>query len=151
MSQGRFLEDLTVGLTERASRTVTQADVEAFAAVSGDHNPVHLDEAYARRTPFRGRIAHGMLTAAFVSALLGERLPGPGAIYVSQSVRFLRPVKPGDTVETIAEVTAVDEKTGHVALSTWCEVEGRRVLEGEAVLIAPRKRRYRAARAEAEG
>ena len=95
---GHYFDELRVGQTAEITRVVGAADIEAFAAVSGDNNPVHLDEAYARGTPFGGRIAHGMLAAAYISAVLGTELPGPGAIYLSQSLRFRRPVKIGDPV-----------------------------------------------------
>src|SRR5271170_4522447 len=95
---GLCLEDLSVGQSAARTRTVTEADIVAFAAVTGDENPVHMDEAYAAATPFKGRIAHGMLSAGYISAVLGVDLPGPGAIYLSQSLRFRRPVRIGDEV-----------------------------------------------------
>ena len=97
-----------------------------------------MDDAYAEASPFRGRVAHGMLLGAWISALLGERLPGPGAIYVSQSLSFRRPVRIGDEVLTRAEVSEIDLKIGHVRLTTRCSVKGKTVLEGEAILRAPR-------------
>jgi 3-hydroxybutyryl-CoA dehydratase len=121
------------------SRVVGAADIEAFAEVSGDNNPVHLDEDYARTTQFGERIAHGMLSAAYISAILGTRLPGPGAIYLSQSLRFRRPVRIGDLVVARATVTALDEAKGRVTLETVCEVGGKTVMDGEAVVIAPRR------------
>jgi len=139
MSAGCFLEDLAVGQSAERKRTVTAADIEAFAAVTGDDNPVHLDEAYAATTSFGGRIAHGMLSAGYISAVLGTQLPGPGAIYVSQTLSFRRPVRIGDEVTARATVSAIDERRGRVTLSTVCEVAGKVVAEGEAVVIAPKR------------
>lgn len=136
---GLCLEDLSVGQSAEISHTVTDQDITAFAAVSGDRNPVHLDEAYAAKTPFKGRIAHGMLSAGYISAVLGMRLPGPGAIYISQTMSFKRPVRIGDEVTTRATVTAIDTERARVTLSTVCEVAGKPVVEGEAVVMVPRR------------
>ena len=137
--QGFYFDELSIGQAVEMSRVVGAADIEAFAEVSGDNNPVHLDETYARTTTFGERIAHGMLSAAYISAILGTRLPGPGAIYLSQSLRFRRPVKIGDLVVARATVTALDEAKGRVTLETVCEVAGKIVMDGEAVVIAPRR------------
>ena len=137
--QGFYFDELSVGQAVEISRVVGAADIEAFAEVSGDNNPVHLDEAYARTTQFGERIAHGMLSAAYLSAILGTRLPGPGAIYLTQSLRFRRPVRIGDLVVARATVTALDEAKGRVTLETVCEVGGKTVMDGEAVVIAPRR------------
>lgn len=137
--QGFYFDELTVGQTAEMSRVVGAADIEAFAEVSGDNNPVHLDEAYARTTTFGERIAHGMLSAAYISAILGTKLPGPGAIYLSQSLRFRRPVKIGDLVVAKVTVKTLDEGRGHVTLETSCEVNGKTVVDGEALVIAPRR------------
>ncbi len=137
--QGFYFDELSVGQAVEISRVVGAADIEAFAEVSGDNNPVHLDEDYARTTQFGERIAHGMLSAAYISAILGTRLPGPGAIYLSQSLRFRRPVRIGDLVVARATVTALDEAKGRVTLETVCEVGGNTVMDGEAVVIAPRR------------
>ncbi len=136
---GFFLEDLTLGQAAELSHTVTDGDIRAFAAVSGDNNPVHLDEAYAAATPFKTRIAHGMLSAGYISAVLGTRLPGPGAIYISQTMNFKRPVRIGDEVLTRATVSAIDSERARVTLATVCEVAGKAVLEGEAVVMVPRR------------
>jgi 3-hydroxybutyryl-CoA dehydratase len=135
---GRFLEDLTVGDSAERSFTVSAGDIDAFAAVSHDRNPVHLDEAFARTTAFKGRIAHGMLSAAYVSAVLGNDLPGPGSVYLSQSLRFKRPVKIGDTVSVRVAVSEIEPRTAKVTLSTVCKVDGKSVLEGEAAVLVPR-------------
>ena len=137
--QGLYFDELTVGMSAETSRVVGASDIEAFAEVSGDNNPVHLDEAYARTTTFGERIAHGMLSASYISAILGTKLPGPGAIYLSQALRFRRPVKIGDLVVARATVTALDEAKGRVTLETVCEVGGKTVMDGEAVVIAPRR------------
>jgi 3-hydroxybutyryl-CoA dehydratase len=124
---------------------VTDEAVRAFAAVSGDHNPLHLDEAYARKTVFRGRVAHGMLLGAYISAVLGDTLPGPGAIYLSQTLRFEHPVRLGAEVKVRVEVKAIDPRTRHATLSTVCLVGEQVVAEGEAVVIAPKSRKARPA------
>jgi 3-hydroxybutyryl-CoA dehydratase len=136
---GLCLEDLSVGQSAVRSRAVSEADIEAFAAVTGDRNPVHLDEAYAQGTAFKGRIAHGMLSAGYISALLGVDLPGPGAIYLSQSLRFRRPVRIGDTVEAKVTVAAIDLDKGRVTLQTVCSVGGKAVVDGEAVVMVSRR------------
>ena len=136
---GLFLEDLSLGQSASYARRVTAEDIDAFAAVSGDDNPVHLDEDYAAKTSFGGRIAHGMLSAGYISTVLGTRLPGPGAIYLSQALRFRGPVRIGDEVTATAEVTAIDAARGRVTLKTVCLVDGAVVVDGEAVVMAPRK------------
>lgn len=132
------LDELSVGQSAEAARTVTQADIEGFATVSGDRNPVHLDAAFAAGTAFKGVIAHGMLSAAFISALIAGELPGSGSIYLSQSLAFKRPVRPGDEVVTRVEITALDAERARVTLATTCSVAGKVVIEGEAVVMAPR-------------
>ena len=136
---GLYFDELSVGQSAETTHVVGAADVEAYAAVSGDVNPVHMDEAYARTTTFGGRIAHGMLAAAYISAVIGNQLPGPGAIYLSQSLRFRRPVKIGDLVVARAVVKTLDASRGHVTLDTACEVNGKTVVDGEALVIAPRR------------
>ncbi len=137
--QGKFFEDLAVGDTAEMSFPVTEQVIERFAEVSGDDNPVHLDEAYAAQTQFGTRIAHGMLSAAFISAVIGTRLPGYGSIYLSQSLRFRRPVKIGDTVVVTAKVTALDFEKARATIETLCTVDGKPVVEGEALLMVPRR------------
>lgn len=134
-----YFEDLTIGQTAEITNTVTAQAIETFAEVSGDANPVHLDETYAKTTMFGERIAHGMLSAAYVSAVLGMKLPGPGAIYLSQSLRFRRPVKIGDAVTTRVTVKALDGEKGRVTFDTVCEVGGKVVMDGEAVIMPARK------------
>ena len=137
--QTHYLDDLAIGQTAAKRRTVTAADLDAFAAVTGDDNPLHLDAAYAAKTPFGERIAHGMLGAGYISAVLGTQLPGPGAIYVSQTLSFRRPVRIGDEVTAEVKVAAIDERRGRVTHETRCSVAGKAVVEGEAVVIAPRR------------
>ena len=136
---GLFLEDLTIGQTADMEREVRAEDLEAFAAVTGDANPLHLDETYAKTTPFKQRIAHGMLSAGYISAVIAMKLPGPGTIYVSQTLKFLRPVKIGDVVRAQVEVAAIDEERGWVTMNTICFVGKREVVKGEAVLVVPRR------------
>ena len=136
---GHYLEDLSIGQSAELAHTVTDADIRAFAAGSGDDNPGHLDEAYAAASAFKTRIAHGMLAAGYISAVLGTRLPGPGAIYVSQTMNFRRPVRIGDEVITRAVVSAIDSDRARVTLATVCEVAGKPVVEGEAVVMVPRR------------
>jgi 3-hydroxybutyryl-CoA dehydratase len=139
MQQGYYFDELSIGQSAERTQWVGARDIETFAAVSGDTNPVHLDEAYAQTTTFGGVVAHGMLTAAYVSAVLGTQLPGPGAIYLSQSLRFRRPVRIGDEVVARVTVKALDEKRGHVTLETVCLVNGKAVLDGEALVMAPQR------------
>jgi 3-hydroxybutyryl-CoA dehydratase len=123
----------------RAERTfhVSDATIEAFAAVSGDRNPVHLDDAYAATTPFRGRVAHGMLTAAFLSAVIAGDMPGPGTIYLGQRLRFTAPVRPGDDVRCEVEVTAWDDGRRRATLATRAWVRETQVVDGEASVLVP--------------
>ena len=137
--QGLFLEELSVGQSADLVRTVGEADIIAFAAVTGDNNPVHLDAAFAATTSFGERIAHGMLSAGYISAVIGTTLPGPGAIYLSQSLRFKRPVKIGDEVTARATITEIDDAKARVTLATVCLVNGKPVVEGEALIMVPRK------------
>lgn len=134
-----YLDDLSVGQSAQMVRTVTEDDIVLFAQVSGDNNPVHLDEAFAAQTPFKTRIAHGMLSAAYISAVIGTQLPGPGTIYMQQALRFKRPVKIGDEVTTIATINEIDPIKGRVSIDTVCLVGGKPVIEGEALVMAPRK------------
>lgn len=137
--KGLFLEDLSVGQSAELTMTVTEQGIESFAEVTGDNNPVHLDEAYAAGTPFKTRIAHGMLSAGYISAVIGTKLPGPGAIYISQALRFKRPVKIGDEVTAKATITAIDQEKARVTLDTVCTVADKPVVEGEAVIMVPRR------------
>lgn len=137
--KGLFLEELSVGQSAELIRTVDEKAIEAFAEVTGDNNPVHLDAAYAATTPFKERIAHGMLSAGYISAVIGTKLPGPGAIYMSQQLSFRRPVKIGDEVTARATITAIDTDKARVTLETVCLVGGKPVLSGEALIMVPRQ------------
>jgi 3-hydroxybutyryl-CoA dehydratase len=137
--RGKYLEEIDEGMTAVFSKTVTEADIVLFAGITGDTNPVHLDEEFAKPTMFKGRIAHGMLTAGFISAVFGTKLPGPGCIYLSQSMRFKAPVRIGDTVKARVTVSAIDRDKGRVTFATTCHVGEQAVLEGEAQLMVPRR------------
>ena len=134
------IEDIEMGMTRYVRKIITDRDIEQFAEISTDHNPVHLDDDYARDTIFEGRIAHGMLTAGLISAVIGEQLPGHGSIYMSQNLKFLAPVRPGDFVH--AEVKVVDMLIDkrRVKLDCRCEVNGKNVLVGEAMVLAPSRK-----------
>ncbi|HQR05142.1 MAG: MaoC family dehydratase [Proteobacteria bacterium] len=136
-TQERFIEDLATGMTAAIAKTITEADIVLFAAVSTDINPVHLDEEFAAQTIFGGRIAHGMLSASIISAVLANKLPGPGAIYMSQTMRFVAPVRIGDTVTARVTVKDVLTEKKRVVLETVCSVRGKPVVEGEATVMFP--------------
>lgn len=144
---GYDIEDLAVGMSAETAKTIGETDIVLFSAVSTDVNAVHLDEEYAQTTQFGGRIAHGMLTASLLSAVMGNRLPGPGVIYVSQSLRFRAPVRPGDTVRARVTVKQVITERCRVVLDTVCTVGGKVVIDGEAtVMTTSRAKREAAAR-----
>ena len=134
------IEDIEMGMARYIRKIITDKDIEQFAEISTDHNPVHLDDDYARDTIFEGRIAHGMLTAGLISAVIGEQLPGHGTIYMSQNLKFLAPVRPGDLVH--AEVRVIDMVIDkrRVKLDCRCEVNGKNVLVGEAMVLAPSRK-----------
>ncbi len=134
---GYDFDQLAVGMTAAIGRTVSEADILMFAGVSGDTNPVHVDEEFAASTMFGGRIAHGMLSASYVSTVFGTRLPGPGCIYLSQSLHFKAPVKVGDTVEARVTLTELNAEKRRMKFSTVCTVAGKVVLDGEAELMIP--------------
>ena len=136
---GYAFEDLEVGLRASLGKTITEADILLFAAVSLDTNPVHLDSEAAKQSVFKERVAHGMLSAGLISAVLGTRLPGAGTIYMGQTLRFRAPVRIGDTVTATAEVTALDAERKRAVLKTSCTVAGKLVIEGEATVM-PRSR-----------
>jgi 3-hydroxybutyryl-CoA dehydratase len=134
---GYYIEDLKPGMSASYGKTVGEADIVLFAGVSGDTNPVHLDEDYAKATMFKTRIAHGMLSAGFISTVLGTKLPGPGAIYMSQNLKFKAPVKIGDSVLATCTVTEVIAEKKRAVLSTICKVGDTVVIEGEAMVMVP--------------
>ena len=134
------IEDIEMGMTRYLRKIITDQDIEKFAEISTDHNPVHLDDEYARDTIFEGRIAHGMLTAGLVSAVIGEQLPGHGTIYMSQNLKFLAPVRPGDLVHAEVKVIDMVIDKRRVKLDCRCEVNGKNVLVGEAMVLAPSRK-----------
>ena len=136
-AKGVFFEDLSLGQEACLSNTVSEADIVAFADVSGDRNPVHLDADYAAATMFKERIAHGMLSAAYISAVFGMKLPGPGAIYISQTLKFKAPVKIGDTVVTTVKVAELVPEKRRARFECVCTVNDKPVVEGDAMLMVP--------------
>ena len=133
-------EDMAVGMTASFSKTITDADLVLFVGVSGDTNPVHLDEDYASGTMFKGRVAHGALTASFISTVLGTKLPGPGSIYVAQTLKFKAPVHVGDTVTAKCEVTSLVPERNFAIFKTQCFVRDTLVIDGEATLKLPSRK-----------
>ena len=134
------IEDIVIGMSRHREKQVTDRDIALFAEVSTDRNPVHLDEDYARTSIFEGRVAHGMLTAGLISAVIGEQLPGYGTVYLGQTLKFLAPVRPGDTVRAEVTVEAIDTTKRRVTLATRCLVGDTVVLKGEAVVLAPSRK-----------
>ena len=134
------IEDLEIGMSRSVSKTIGDREIEMFAELSTDHNPVHLDEEYAQEAIFSGRIAHGMLTAGLISAVIGEQLPGHGAVYLGQNLKFLAPVRPGDMVTAEVEVMDIDHAKRRVTLDTRCMVNGKKVLIGDAKVLAPSRK-----------
>ena len=131
---GYDIEDLQVGMSATFAKTITEADIVLFAAASGDNNAVHINEEFAQTTMFKGRIAHGMLSASVISAAIAGRLPGPGTIYLGQNLRFKAPVRPGDTVHATVRVKEVQPERCRVLLETVCTVKGTVVIDGEALI-----------------
>ncbi|WP_175978972.1 MaoC family dehydratase [Burkholderia sp. BCC1047] len=148
---GYDLEDLIPGMSARFLKTLSERDVFLFASASGDKNPVHLDDAYAKRTRFGGRIAHGMLSASVISAAIATRLPGPGSIYLSQDLQFRRPVKLGETVCATVTVKEILASRRRVVLETCCEVNGLVVVEGTAVVMPTNAAQRRKDAADVQG
>jgi 3-hydroxybutyryl-CoA dehydratase len=132
-----YFEDLAVGMTETLSKTVSSDDVVGFAQLTGDRNPIHLSEHFAAKTSFGGRIAHGLYTASLISAVLGTRLPGPGAVYISQTLHFRAPVRIGDTVEVTVMVAELMPDRQRARLTCTCRVGDAVVLDGEALVKVP--------------
>ena len=135
--RGYFFEELEVGMEASYVRSVTASCLDTFADLTGDNNPIHLDEAFAATTIFKERIAHGMLTATYISAIFGTRLPGPGAIYMSQSLNFRAPVRIGDEVTAKVRVAELFPEKKRALFACECSVGGKIVLEGEALLLVP--------------
>ena len=131
------LEKIEVGMSVSYSQTITDSDIKEFAGISGDRNPIHLDEEYANNSRFKKRIVHGMMTASFFSALFGTKIPGEGCVYVSQSLKFKKPVYLGDTVTALVQVIDIDIIKRRVFFKTICKVKGKIVTDGEAELYVP--------------
>jgi 3-hydroxybutyryl-CoA dehydratase len=142
--QTYYFEELALGMREAIRKTVENEDVIGFAELSGDHNPIHLSEHFARKTRFGGRIVHGLYTASLISAVIGMRLPGPGAVYISQTLNFRGPVKIGDVVDVAVEVIELTEKGRRVRLRCECKVGDLVALDGEGVLSVPPSPKWRA-------
>ncbi len=134
-----YLEDLEVGMSATTSMVITGEKIDTFAELTGDFNPIHVDEAYAKTTMFGGRIAHGALSASLISAVLGNDLPGPGAVFVELNLRFRRPAMIGDEVTAVATVSEINPKTGRVRMKCHCEVNGKQICRGDAGVVV-RKR-----------
>ncbi|MBT4769364.1 MAG: MaoC family dehydratase [Rhodospirillaceae bacterium] len=137
---GYYLEDLSVGMTAVYAKTITDADIVLFAGISGDTNPVHLNEEFSGGTIFESRIAHGMLSASLISTVIGTKLPGPGCIYIKQTLNFKAPVKAGDTVRARATIKEIILEKKRVIMETICSVGETVVLEGEASIMVPKRK-----------
>ena len=135
--EGYKFEDLSVGMTHQTVHTITENDIDLFAQVSGDRNPLHMDEEFANQTQFGQRIAHGALTASYISGILGNDLPGPGSIFVGLNMRFRRPVYIGSEVIVKVEVTEMKERGNRVTLKVSCSVDGKAAISGEAMVMVP--------------
>lgn len=134
-----YIEDLEIGQKIKFSRVVKKNDIESFARTTGDTNPIHLDKDYAQKTIFKKNIAHGFLTASYISAAIGTQLPGPGCIYLKQTLKFTAPVYPNDTVDVIIEVKSIDLKTKRVVLNTTCFCSEKKVIDGYAEILVMSK------------
>lgn len=133
------INDISVGMSASYSQTITDSDVKMFAGISGDNNPVHMSDEYANESRFKRRIAHGLLSGSFFSALFGTKLPGPGCVYVSQDLKFIRPVYIDDTVTASVVVTSVDTEKQRVFFDTFCKVKNKIVIRGVAELYVPKE------------
>ena len=136
---GKTISELTIGDNAQFSKTISESDVYLFAGITGDLNPAHINESYAKDTLFKGRIAHGMLLAGFISAVIGCHLPGPGTIYIKQELKFLAPARMGDTITAEVEVIEILEEKNRVLLQTTCtNQDGVLVLDGQAMVSPPK-------------
>ncbi|GLQ22254.1 3-hydroxybutyryl-CoA dehydratase [Algimonas ampicilliniresistens] len=134
-----YLDDLSVGMSASTTATITAEMIDAFADITGDHNPIHVDEEYAKTTQFGGRIAHGALSASFISAVLGNDLPGPGAIFVELNLRFRKPAMINDVVTAVATIEEINERTGRVKMKCHCEVDGVKICRGDAGVFVQKR------------
>lgn len=132
-----LLGGLEVGMSESYSQTITDADIKSFSGISGDKNPVHMSDEYAEKSRFKKRIAHGLMSSSYFSAIFGMKLPGPGCVYVSQSLKFTRPVYIGDTVTATVIIKSINIKSRRIFFDTVCSVKGRAVIKGEAEIYIP--------------
>lgn len=139
MEHGYYLQDLSLGMTSSYDKQITATDIDTFAQLTGDTNPIHLDENYAAQTAFKQRIAHGMLSGGLISTVLGTQLPGPGCIYLEQQFRFKAPVMIGDTVTAQVCIEEIDTRRRRVKLKTECLVNGKVVTTGSAVMMVDNK------------
>lgn len=135
------IEDIKIGMSESYSQTITDADIKSFAGISGDHNPVHMSDEYAKNSKFKKRMAHGMISSSFFSALFGTKLPGEGCVYVTQSLNFKRPVYLDDTVTATVTVTSIDYSKQRVFFDTICKVKNKVVIDGTAELYLPKMKK----------
>jgi len=131
------INEIEPGMSESYSQTITDSDIKAFSGVSGDKNPIHMDDEYAEKSRFKKRIAHGLMSASYFSSIFGTKLPGPGCVYVSQTLNFVRPVYIGDTVRVTVTVTAVDLERRRVIFETVCRVKNKSVITGIAEIYIP--------------
>lgn len=134
-----YLEDLEVGMTAQTQATITSDMINTFADITGDHNPIHVDDEAAKAAGFKGRIAHGALSASFISAVLGNDLPGPGAVFVELNLRFRKPAFIGDEITAVAEVAEINERTGRVKMKCHCEVDGVKICRGDAGVFVQKR------------
>lgn len=134
-----YLEDISVGMRAETTATVTPEMIDTFADITGDHNPIHMDDAAAKRAGFEGRIAHGALSASFISAVLGNDLPGPGAIFVELNLRFRKPCLIGSVVTAVAIVDEINERTGRIKMKCHCEVDGVKICRGDAGVFVQKR------------
>jgi len=134
-----YLEDLDVGMRSTTTSTITAEMIDTFADITGDHNPIHVDAEFAATTQFGQRIAHGALSASFISAVLGNDLPGPGAVFVELNLRFRRPAFIGDEVIAVAEVAEINQRNGRVKMKCYCEVDGKKICRGDAGVMVKKR------------
>ncbi len=139
IKRGYYLDEMKIGMSAENTMVVSAEKIDTFAELSGDFNPIHVDEEFAKTTMFGGRIAHGALSASLISAILGNDLPGPGAVFVELNMRFRRPAMMGDEVVARAEVLEINERTGRVKMKVSCSVNGKQIIRGDAGVIVPKR------------
>lgn len=134
-----YLEDLKLGMSDSTTATITAEMIDTFADITGDRNPIHMDDAAARANGFDGRIAHGALSASFISAVLGNQLPGPGGVFVELNLRFRKPAMIGDEITAVAVVDEINERTGKVRMKVHCEADGQKICRGDAGVFVQKR------------